>query len=408
MTRFRRMIEAAFVIGRRDFTATIFSKTFILFLVGPFFPVLFGGLFGTIAGKTAADSAAPHIAVLASPAEVGRLQAARAQLAEAIPGDQLPELRPVAPAGRPGRQVQALLTAPDPPLAVLSGGLERPLLTGSLGSDSDPARQMRWIVAAARQPAAAPLAPLAVVRAGPGAPPPAAEREKTARAGQVVLFFFTLLLAGMLLSQLIEEKSNKVIEIVAAAVPVEAMFVGKLFGMLCVSLVGIVIWVSTVVAAIFAFAPDLAPRIPVPAVGWPLFLVMGALYFVMSYLLLGAAFLGIGAHASTAREVQTMSMPVTMSQLALFALASAAVGQYDRPIGLAAALFPLSSPLTMVARAAESGVLWPHLVALAWQALWVALILLFVARLFRRSVLKSGAQRPARRWWGRREAASRA
>ena len=42
----------------------------------------------------------------------------------------------------------------------------------------------------------------------------------------------------MLLSQLIEEKSNKIIEVIAAAVPIDAMFVGKLFAMLAASIVG--------------------------------------------------------------------------------------------------------------------------------------------------------------------------
>ena len=49
----------------------------------------------------------------------------------------------------------------------------------------------------------------------------------------------------------------------------------------------------------------------------------------------------------------------------------------------------------MIARAAEQDALWPHLVALGWQALWVALILKFAAAMFRSSVLKSG---PSRRW----------
>jgi len=48
----------------------------------------------------------------------------------------------------------------------------------------------------------------------------------------------TVLLAGMLLSNLVEEKSNKVIEVLAAAIPVDAIFLGKLFAMLGVSLVG--------------------------------------------------------------------------------------------------------------------------------------------------------------------------
>ena len=85
----------------------------------------------------------------------------------------------------------------------------------------------------------------------------------------------------------------------------------------------------------------------------------------MSYLLIGSAFLGIGAQASTVREVQTLSMPVTMAQVVIFAFASAAVGQSDSFAGIAAAAFPLSSPFAMIARAAESSAIWPHLVAIA-------------------------------------------
>jgi ABC-2 type transport system permease protein len=55
----------------------------------------------------------------------------------------------------------------------------------------------------------------------------------------------------------------------------------------------------------------------------------------------------------------------------------------------------------MIARAAEDASLWPHAVAIGWQALWVALILRLGASLFRKTVLKSG---PARPWWRLRRA----
>ena len=66
--------------------------------------------------------------------------------------------------------------------------------------------------------------------------------------------------------------------------------------------------------------------LPPPAVGWPAFLALGVIYFAMNYLLLGAAFLTIGAQASTAREVQTLSMPVTFGQVLIFGFAATAVG----------------------------------------------------------------------------------
>jgi ABC-2 type transport system permease protein len=119
---------------------------------------------------------------------------------------------------------------------------------------------------------------------------------------------------------------------------------------------------------------------------------------MMSYLLIGSVFLGIGGQASTAREVQTLSMPATMAQVVVFAIAATAVGEPDSPRTLAAAVFPLSSPFVMIARAAEQPQIWPHLIAIAWQVMWVALIVRAASRIFRRSVLKSG---PRRSFWRR-------
>jgi ABC-2 type transport system permease protein len=133
-----------------------------------------------------------------------------------------------------------------------------------------------------------------------------------------------------------------------------------------------------------------------------MFLALVVIYFAMNYLLLGSVFLSIGAQASTVREVQTLSMPVTVAQVLIFGFAALAVGSPNSPMAIAGAVFPLSSPLVMVARAAELPQLWPHLLAIAWQALWVGLIVILSARLFRRTVLKSGPVR--RRWWRRASA----
>jgi len=172
--------------------------------------------------------------------------------------------------------------------------------------------------------------------------------EHTHRLIASTVGFLTIILAGMTLSQLIEEKSNKVIEVLAAAVPIEAIFVGKLFAMLAASIVGIVVWVSTGVAAVSMLTAGGAGEIPTPAVGSGPFLILTVIYFAMNYLLLGSVFLSIGAQASTVREVQTLSMPVTVAQVLIFGFAALAIGSPDSPIAIGGALFPLSSPLVMV------------------------------------------------------------
>src|SRR5204862_2429397 len=85
-------IRAAFVIARRDFTATVLSKTFLFFLLGPLFPLLFGGVFGGIIGGTASQRDKATVAVIAPQAEFASLEAARDRLSDAVGQGPLVEL----------------------------------------------------------------------------------------------------------------------------------------------------------------------------------------------------------------------------------------------------------------------------------------------------------------------------
>ena len=199
-----------------------------------------------------------------------------------------------------------------------------------------------------------------------------------------------MLLAGMVLSNLVEEKSNKIIEILAAAIPIDSVFIGKLFAMLAMAIVGIAVWGAVGLGALQIWGPG-RPNMPVPAVGWPAFVILGILYFAMAYLILGSLFLGIGAMASTVREVQTLSMPVTMLQMFVFGFAFYTVSKIGQPIEIIACIVPFTSPFAMIARAAQVSELWPHLVALVGQGLFALLVVRMSAMLFRRNVMKSGS-----------------
>jgi ABC-2 type transport system permease protein len=392
-----RFLRSAFVIGRRDFSATVLSKTFIFFLVGPLFPLLFGGVFGTIGAQVATQAERPVIAVIDSRSEFERLISARARLADAVGEGAVVSLVGYRPESDISAQQKRLLSSARPPVrGVLTGGFDDPHLAGAASQDEATVNQLRLMIDDARAPQSrSPLA-IAVSEVEGSTGSLAKERSETALYGQMLLFFLTILLSGMLLSQLIEEKSNKIIEVIAAAVPIDAMFVGKLFAMLAASVVGIIVWVSAGALLIQIVKHGGVQTLPAPAVGWPAFLALAIIYFATNYLLLGAAFLTIGAQASTVREVQTMSMPVTFAQVLIFGFAATAIGSPDSAKGIAAAVFPLSSPMAMLARAAEQPDAWPHILAILWQALWVALILRVGAQLFRKTVLKSGPRRP---WW---------
>jgi len=403
--RLAETIRAASVIARRDFKATVMSKSFIFFLLAPLFPLVVGLLFSNLGEKIEREAAPPVLAVSMGDPDVGHVERAYRALLPILGGDDRPPIaiEYVAPS-RDGEATRKALIerAQNAVVGVLDGSLAAPRLTGAIEPDGRTARMVTVLVEEARRQAklgqsveaGAPVRIDTVRRSSRSAEQ---GRELTARAGQALQFLLTLLLAGMLLSQLVEEKSNKVIEVLAAAVPIDSIFLGKLFAMLAVSLVGIALWGTAVAVALSSWYPGGLTALPEPALGWPAFALLGIVYFAMSYLLLGAAFLGIGAQATTVREVQTLSMPVTMSQMLIFALCTAAVGRPDSQEGWTAAIFPFSSPFAMLARAAEQPLVWTHAAAILWQAGWVLIILRLSSSYFRKTVLKSG---PASgRWW---------
>ncbi len=396
------LFDASWVIARRDFVSTVYSRSFILFLVVPLF--VFGSMIALtqIMEESESNTTRPIVALVVDSATSDALGAARERLVEATEERVFPVLRTVQPAENVTVQAGRLLADEQVGYsAVLSGTLDRPILTGPTKVDESVGTRMQLIVDDARRAAALETrrvpfaqAPIARVVTAQAAGNLQMIRRNIARTVQTLIFTITVLLATLLLSNLAEEKSSKVIEILAAAVPLDAIFLGKLIAMLGISFVGLAVWggmIGTAYLFVQVVQDWVAMPEVAPAIGWPVFVVLVLLYYGTNYLLLGALFLGIGGQASNIREIQTLSMPVTLLQVGVFLLAVTVVGKEGGAITWLAYLLPFSSPLAMLALAAKSEMLWPHLLALLWQLAWIVLIIRVSARLFRRTVLKSSS-----------------
>ncbi|TKD53195.1 ABC transporter permease [Sphingomonas baiyangensis] len=407
MSGTRRIIRQTMTVARRDFVATVFTPTFLLFLLAPLIMAGFGAI-GGLGAATMADSRDRRVQIvaLAAPEDGARLVAVDKRLRGVFrERDAPPPLRVTTPRADVAAQARALIDSSDIDIsAVLYGPLEAPtVLYGAQG-----ARTASYLVELADQA-------LRIDSAAGAEPVARATRIAVAREtasiggqGQAAfftvfgLFFLTLLLAGQAVGTMAEERSNKVIEVLAAAVPLESVFLGKLIGMFGVALLFLSFWAGVAFNIGSLVPPELARGFASigPAVGMPAFVLLFLAYFTMAYMLLGAVFLGIGAQASTPREIQMLSLPITIVQVGMFGLSSAAAANPGSWVATFAEVFPFSSPFAMGARAANSPELWRHALAIAWQLLWVAITVGIGARLFRRGVLQSAG--PKMRWWPRR------
>lgn len=391
-------IQAAWVIARRDFLAILFSRSFLFFLLGPLFPAVVFALSGGIGAAAVERGNDTRIALQMPGEDIKKLIDAHHRLEEELGYRAIPHFTIYNPdRGAEPIDIDALLADSSGRTgATLTGTLEEPVLTGTQ------ARVNAWQGILAVQ--------LAMARDDTDVSYPAlrteinsvsgaqtkGQRRNTAQIAITLLFLLTMLLAGMVLSNLVEEKANKIIEILAAALPMQAVFFGKLFAMLAVSLAGIAVWAAALGAVLAFFGEfggirQLIMGLSEPGVGWPLFILLFIINFSMGYLLIGSIFLAIGALAATVREVQTLSMPVTMLQLFIFFFTQIAVVSGPGTLQVVAILFPFSSPFAMTAMAASSEQIWPHLLAFVYQALWVALFIKWGSTLFRKRVMKSGS-----------------
>ncbi len=408
MSPARRTLRQTLTIARRDFIATVFTPIFLLFLFAPVFMGSFGAV-GSLGATNAINSGGERARLVAivPGGDARALAEADARLRKLYRGtEEAPaQLTALHPAADPFAQAQTAFAAKDyETVAVLFGPLDRPhiLYRPASTRSADYLGTLAGATLAAERlgpPARAVKIPLRAAR------PTHGSRNAAAFFAVFGVFFLTLFLAGQAVGSMAEERNNKVIEVLAAAVPLESVFFGKLLGMFGVALVFVAFWGTalTVVTSLLppAFTQALAELHP--AVG-PVFPLLFFAYFAMAYMLLGAVFLGVGAQATSARELQLLSLPITITQIAMFGLSSAAASRPGSGVARFAELFPLSSPFAMAGHAANAPELWPHFLALAWQAMWVAIFITIGARAFRRGVLQSGSARP--RWFKRKAASS--
>lgn len=382
----RQAFAQALVIARRDFTAIVLTPTFLIFLLAPLFMFAVATVGGLGAARVVEGQRSRAI-ILAPADEMATLAGAERRLRRAMgPEAASPAVTIQAAPENAAAEARRLIDQDDVAAVMFGGHDVRRVLHHPSGG-----REAAYL---ALVHAAGAAAPILLEPIGPKSGSRSdRDSDATAFGAVFLMFLLSLVLASQSVSTLAEERNNKVIEILAAAVPLEAVFLGKLLGLLGVALVFSAFWGMIGLSGALWTLGGEELRSLTPVIGLPAFAALFLGYFMLSFLLLGAVFLGVGAQAATMREIQMLSLPVTIFQVGMFALASSAAGDPHSTVGRFAAIFPFSSPFAMAARAATGVPAWQHAAAFAWQLLWLAVTITVAARLFRQGVLKSGSGR---------------
>ena len=206
----------------------------------------------------------------------------------------------------------------------------------------------------------------------------------------IAIYFMIFLYGSQVMRGVIEEKTNRIVEVIVSSVKPFQLMLGKIIGVALVGLTQFILWIvltliiSTTVNSIL-FKDQLADtvkhnsqmekvmkndltagidkmdKVDSPNEVIELFnnvnniniskvLVCFAFYFLFGYLLYAALFAAIGSAVDSEADTQQFILPVTIPLIASFIIAQSVVTDPDSSMAQFFSIFPLTSPIVMMVR----------------------------------------------------------
>jgi len=210
-----------------------------------------------------------------------------------------------------------------------------------------------------------------------------------------LIYFFIIFYGTQVMRGVIEEKTNRIIEVLISSVKPFELMMGKILGIALVGLTQFALWViltisiTTVVSSAFYESKydgqkieqqlkstsnermDLSNEIQnnLATINLPLILGCFIFYFIGGYLLYSALFAAVGSAVDNETDTQQFILPVTIPLIFSFIVAQSIISNPNSNIAYWCSFIPFTSPVVMMVRIAYG---------VAWYELVISMLLLIV------------------------------
>ncbi len=211
--------------------------------------------------------------------------------------------------------------------------------------------------------------------------------------GFVYLLWIALMtIAQMLLNNTIEEKSNRIIEVLLSSVTTTELMAGKLMGIAGVGLTMLLAWVLSLFGVLsFMAGPEAewaGHLLDILASSG--FLTYFLVYFLLGYLLYAGIFLAIGSVCNTLKEAQNFMGAIMIFMMVPLLTMAFIPKDPHGPLATTLSWIPFYTPFVMMNRAAADPPLFDLIGTTVVLALSVVGMLWVSARVFRTGILRTG------------------
>jgi len=241
------------------------------------------------------------------------------------------------------------------------------------------------------------------------------------------IYFFIFLFGVQVMRGVIEEKTNRIVEVIISSVKPFQLMMGKIFGIALVAVTQFLIWVILSAALIMAaqtiFADDLkqaqteqvkqmeqfSPEIKeamneepdevgmaqrlnqrLGKINFVLILSCFLFYFLGGYLLYGSLFAAIGSAVDSETDTQQFMLPVTIPLILSIVIAQVVIENPDGQLAFWSSIIPLTSPIIMMIRIPVGVDTWELLLSMGLLIVTFLGTTWLAARIYRTGILMYG------------------
>ena len=202
----------------------------------------------------------------------------------------------------------------------------------------------------------------------------------------ILVFFLTFTSGAMLMQSALQEKRDRMAEVVLSSVKPSSLMQGKILGHFLLGLIQLAFWLALGLPIALYFI-DFPVLEALKAANAPVILFYG----LGGYLLFSALFIGLGATMEDMQSASNSQGMVMMLPMLSFLFLGPVISNPDGSIAVFASLFPFTSPAIMMMRSGLTTVpLWQNLVAGALLVVTALLMSVMAAKIFRIGMLMYG------------------
>jgi ABC-2 type transport system permease protein len=232
-----------------------------------------------------------------------------------------------------------------------------------------------------------------------------------------LIMMFIVIYGNMVMRSVIEEKTNRIVEIIISSVKPFQLMMGKIIGTSLAGLLQFIIWAvlgfSLLLFVTYFLGLETSSATPLPAVGgianqqipqiaqlyvqelWQLpittILISFIVYFIGGYFLFSSFYAAIGAAVDSETDSQQFLLPIILPLIVAVYIGFFSV--VDDPHGIVATVFsiiPLTSPIVMMMRIPFGVPWWQLLVSVAILFGTFIVVVWFAAKIYRVGILMYG------------------